>query len=351
MTDATRVLIVAPNWLGDIVMALPSVAAVRRHYAVEHLSVALPRAMAPVVRMIPGLDAVVPLEGGHGGIATDAATLAAGRYDIAILFPNSFRSAWVTHRASIVERWGYGAGFRGWLLTRAIKRPPRGGHHSESYRTLLRKLNISVESDAVTLVVTDAQRARGAALLERYKVTSGASIVVIAPGAAHGHAKQWLPVRFAEVTRRSVMELGRTVVFVGSPDDRPVGRAIESALTQFGHGLSDDGRVVNLIGHTDIPTLIGVLAGCDACVSNDTGAMHLAAALVRPVVAVFGPSDERATAPAGRHTLLTHPVRCRPCLLRDCPIDHRCMTGISTDDVFDALARCLTSDEPKAVSW
>ena len=345
MTDPKRVLIVLPNWLGDIVMALPSVAAARNHFASQHLAVALPRAMTPVVRMLSGLDAVVSLEGGQDGFASDVATLAGRKYDVAILFPNSFRSAWMMYRAGIVERWGYAADFRSLLLTRAVMRPPEGDHHSNYYRTLLRKLKISIEGDVGNLVVTDSQRARATRLLERHKVASGKSIVVMAPGAAHGHAKQWLPERYAEVARRSVTELDQSVVFVGGANDRPAGRAIESFLTKFGHGVSDAGRIVNLIGHTDLTELIGVLADCEACVSNDTGAMHLAAALAKPVVAVFGPSDERVTAPVGRHELLSHPVRCRPCLLRDCPIDHRCMTGISTDDVFSALARRLTSNE------
>lgn len=350
MTDPKRVLIVLPNWLGDIVMALPSVAAARNHFASQHLAVALPRAMTPVVRMLTGLDAVVSLEGGQDGFASDVATLAGRKYDVAVLFPNSFRSAWMTYRAGIMERWGYAADFRRLLLTRAVKRPREGGHHSNYYRTLLGKLKISIEDDNAKLVVTDSQRARAARLLERHRVASSRPIVVMAPGSAHGHAKQWLPERYAEVARRSVIELGQSVVFVGGIDDRPVGRAIESFITEAGHGLSDERRIVNLIGHTDLTELIGILANCEACVSNDTGAMHLAAVLSKPVVAVFGPSDERVTAPIGPHELLSHPVRCRPCLLRDCPIDHRCMIGISTNDVFSALVRCLNSNETKEAS-
>ena len=165
----------------------------------------------------------------------------------------------------------------------------------------------------------------------------------MAPGSAHGHAKQWLPERYAEVARRSVIELGQSVVFVGGIDDRPVGRAIESFITEAGHGLSDERRIVNLIGHTDLTELIGILAKCEACVSNDTGAMHLAAVLTKPVVAVFGPSDERVTAPVGRHELLSHPVRCRPCLLRDCPIDHRCMTSVAVETVLGKAIEMLGS--------
>jgi|TARA_B100001964_G_scaffold220067_1_gene262752 heptosyltransferase-2 len=357
VTEPARLVVVTPSWLGDIVMALPAIVAVRRWQATQHLALALPRAMAPIVRGLHGTDApdaLVLLEGGRAGVADDAAALAAGRYDAAILLPNSFRSAWVAHRAEIPERWGYRADFRAWLLTRAVKRPKRGGHQADYYRSLVRALDVPVldEAENVALVATDAQHARATALLALAKVGVDDPIVAIAPGAGHGHAKQWLADRFAELGRRTGTELGRAVVLVGSPDDRPTGHAIESALAASRTASESSGRdvnLVNLIGRTDLGALVGLLSRCDVCVSNDTGAMHLAAALGRPVVALFGPSDERATAPLEPHELMTHPVRCRPCLLRDCPIDHRCMTGISTDDVFAATARCLTG-APQAVS-
>ena len=230
-------------------------------------------------------------------------------------------------------------------MTRAVRRPSRREcrHQADYYRALVRGLDIPVDPGQATLVATPAQRARAAALLERHHVRTDLPRVVIVAGATNGHAKRWLPERFAELARRVAIELGRTVLLVGSPGDRAAGRAVESALTDFGFDFrsapSNGGRIVNLIGQTDLSELMGVLSGCEVCVSNDTGAMHLASALGVPVVALFGPSDERATAPLGRHEILTRDVRCRPCLLRDCPIDHRCMRGIPTTDVFEAVSR------------
>ena len=345
--ERRRVVIVAPNWLGDIVIALPAVTNIRRHFGTDAVAVAVPQAMAPVFHGIPALDRVVPLQGGRDGIGPDADRLADGQFDVAILFPNSFRSAWVTRRAGIAERWGYRGQLRGWLLTRAVRRPSRRErrHQADYYRALVRGLDVSVDPGQATLVATPAQTARAAALLERHRVTADTPRIAVAPGATNGHAKRWLPERFAGLARRVATELGRTVLLVGSSSDRVAGRAVESALTEFdsdfgfGSAPSNDGRIVNLIGHTDLSELMGVLSGCEVCVSNDTGAMHLASALGVPVVALFGPSDERATAPLGKHEILTHAVRCRPCLLRDCPIDHRCMTGIPTTDVFEAVSR------------
>jgi heptosyltransferase-2 len=133
-------------------------------------------------------------------------------------------------------------------------------------------------------------------------------------------------------------------VLLGSAHDRDAGHAIESSLAALGP-VRSDARLVNLIGRTDLSQLVGTLACCRAVISSDSGAMHLAAALGVPVTAIFGPTDERLTSPVGSHAVLTAPVRCRPCFFRDCPIDHRCMTRISEDRVFHAVAGQLAAGD------
>jgi heptosyltransferase-2 len=157
----------------------------------------------------------------------------------------------------------------------------------------------------------------------------------MAPGAAYGRAKQWPPERFGRLARLLHERRGVVSVVVGSRADRAAG-------DDSGGG----GSVVNLIGQTDLPLLAGVMARCRAFVSNDSGAMHLAAAVGLPVTAIFGSTDERATAPlnsvsapAPPHEILTCDVWCRPCMLRECPIDHRCMTGIDPERVCEAVER------------
>jgi ADP-heptose:LPS heptosyltransferase len=184
----------------------------------------------------------------------------------------------------------------------------------------------------ITLTEDTAQRA--ARLLEREGVVPGTALVGFAPGAAYGHAKRWPPDRVAEVIRRLAAERGAIAVLVGSAGDRDAGREIESALPP-------PTRLVNLIGRTDLRVLAGVLARCAAFVSNDSGAMHLAAGLGVPVTAIFGPTDDRVTSPLGEADVLVHQVFCRPCMLRDCPIDHRCMKGITAAAVFDAVSARL----------
>ncbi len=218
------------------------------------------------------------------------------------------------------------------MLTRAVARPRTELHQSEYYTALVRALGIAVEATAPRIAPTPATAARAGKLLDG--IEAGRLIVGFAPGAAYGHAKRWPPDRVAEVATRLTRERNALCLLVGAGADRDAGRAIESTLPP-------DVRVVNLIGRTDLRLLIGVLARCRAFVSNDSGAMHLAAAAGVPVTAVFGPTNERATAPVGEHDVLLEPVFCRPCMLRECPIDHRCMKRISSDAVFASVTRRL----------
>jgi heptosyltransferase-2 len=336
MSDPRRLLLRAPNWLGDIVMALPAMGMVRRGFSETALSVALPAAFAAVFegRTSAGPVGLVPLE--RPGTRAEIAALRAAGSDATVLFTNSFGSAWIARRAGIPERWGFATSGRRLLLTRAMPRPRKGLHQIEYYCALAAGLGLPRAEDVPSIEPSDRARASAAALLEQAGAAAG-PIVGFAPGAAYGYAKRWPPRYVAQVIR-AVTTRGATAVLVGARNDAEAGTEIESAL---GSAALGPGRVVNLIGRTDLRQLIGVLAGCDAFVTNDSGAMHLAAALGRPVVAMFGPTSERATAPrGGAAQVLTADVFCRPCMMRECPIDHRCMKRITPDLVVEAtLAR------------
>jgi heptosyltransferase-2 len=195
--------------------------------------------------------------------------------------------------------------------------------------------------------VRPATLARADALLTAHGVAGGDGCVGFAPGAAYGHAKRWPPRLVAETIVRLSRESRVQCLLFGAGGDRDSGREIESLLPA-------DVRAVNLIERTDLGQLAGAISRCSAFVSNDSGAMHLAAALGVPVVAIFGPTDERVTSPIGGHArgqlvtpdVLTHSVFCRPCMLRDCPIDHRCMKGITVDAVAAAVGRRLETGRP-----
>ena len=342
MKGESRIVIRAPNWLGDAVLALPAMGAVRRRFPEAHLRIAAPPSVAPLYREVTDIrpDRVVELTGTSREVV---ATLEGGGYDLGILFPNSFRSAWQLKRARVPERWGYPTSMRGWLLTRrsAPGRPRGVQHQSEYYRALVRGLEVPCDDALPHVEVSAPSAERARDLLTQRGIDPAARLVGFAPGAAYGQAKQWPAERVADVAARLVREYDATCLVLGATHDRPVARAIESWLRA--HAPDAAGRVMDLVGRTSLSALAGIAACCRVVVSNDSGAMHLAAALGRPVVALFGPTDERATRPLGDHDVMTEPVFCRPCLLRDCPIDHRCMKRITTDAVFAAIARRLAA--------
>jgi heptosyltransferase-2 len=345
-----RVLVRTPNWLGDIVMALPVFAALRAHFADDVLVAGVPRAFAPVLSAVPAIDQIVPLhrDGRRGwrGLNAEAGELRDGGFDLAVLLPNSFGAAWVARRAGIRERWGFAVQWRRGLLTRAVPRPRQRAplHQVAYYLELVRGLEIDPADPAPRLEASPQMVARARGLLDAAGSDRDRPLVGIAPGASYGYAKRWPPDRYGRLAARLSRELGASVVLLGSAHDRDAGHAIESSLAALGP-VRSDARLVNLIGRTDLSQLVGTLACCRAVISSDSGAMHLAAALGVPVTAIFGPTDERLTSPVGSHAVLTAPVRCRPCFFRDCPIDHRCMTRISEDRVFHAVAGQLAAGD------
>jgi heptosyltransferase-2 len=321
-----RLIVRAPNWLGDAVMALPALEAVRRAYADRTIVLAARPSVAPL------FDEETPAKPDEILVVDDTREgeqLRDAKADAILLLPNSFGSAWAARRAGIGERWGYRADFRGWMLTRAVARPRGHVHHVEYYLSLARGLGIDASATTPRMTPRASTLADADALLARHGVAAGTRIVGFAPGAAYGHAKRWPPDRVAAVIG-GLAGRGVRAVIVGAGADRDTARAIESSLPR---GVA----AVDLVGRTTLRQLIGVVSRCAAFVSNDSGGMHVAAALGVPLTAIFGPTDERVTSPAGGADVIVRDVFCRPCLLRECPIDHRCMKRIDVDSVLRSV--------------
>ncbi len=343
-----HVVVLAPNWLGDAVMALPALGDIRRHFADARLAVAARTSIARLFECVPGVDEIVVLgsesgSSGAGPARDNVGALGDGRFDVAILFPNSFSAAWLARRAGVPERWGYRADLRGPLLTRAVRRPRGKVHYGAYYQNLVRGLDMTAGPLTPRVGVPAASRTAAGRMLEERGWTPGEALVGLAPGAAYGHAKRWLPARFAELVRLVWEQKGAGCVLLGRSADRDAGQDIVAALERSADGRVA-GRLIDLIGATDLLLLLGAMSHCRAVVTNDSGAMHLAAAIGLPVTAIFGPTDERYSSPLTteecaewRVAVLSEPVWCRPCGLRECPIDHRCMTRIPASRVFDAV--------------
>jgi heptosyltransferase II len=340
--DPLTILVIAPNWLGDAVMALPAFADLRRHFSSAHVAVAARPSVAPIYTMVSGVDDVITLPGGGGlrawtGWHKDVDALARGSFDTAILFPNSYGAARIASKAKIPERWGYATDMRAGMLTRAIPKPPGDVHQRAYYQALTTALGIA-EGPPFASIHPNGARARQ--LLREVGLDIDEPFVVFAPGAAYGRAKQWLPERYAELADLVINERGWSVLMVGANVDRSACEDITRRLPKTGTRIN---RLIDFSGKSDLPTLAGILGEAYAVVSNDSGAMHLAGAVGTKVIAVFGPTRERQTSPlssgpdAPAPIVITHDVFCRPCMLRECPIDHRCMRRITAREVLQSI--------------
>jgi len=323
-------VIVAPNWLGDAVMALPAIADVRNARRGASLAVAARASVAPLFALVSGVDDVITLP---------SAALAG--YDTAILLPNSFHSAMIVARAGVRERWGYRTDWRGMLLTRAVDRAPSRVHQIDEYQRLVASLGFPNGSATPRLEISPEVRASGSELLRRAGWDGRTPLVAIAPGAAYGSAKRWPPSAFASLVA-GLAEDGIATVIVGAGADR-------GTVAEVRGEVGGRATVIDVAGQTDIPALAGVLSTCRALMANDSGALHLGAALGLTVVAAFGPTDERLSSPRSlqppasrpQPVVLTHHTWCRPCGLRECPLDHACMLGIPASDALAATRTML----------
>jgi heptosyltransferase-2 len=323
MSDPPRILVRAPNWVGDVVLSLPALRDLRRSFPAARLELLARPWVADLYRAVPEVDAVVESQ----GLAADAGALR-GRFDLGVLLPNSFASALTLFWAGIPERWGYATDARGILLTRSCRVPlrVRGQSQLYYYRAMLEGLGLAVVGPPdASLACPDEWAAQGATLLGDEGPWIGVN-----PGAFYGTAKRWPPERFAAAAALVARRTGAKVAIVGAASERPLGEAIAAQL-----GASS--RV--LCGETTLAGLVGVLKRLRLLLTNDSGPMHLAAALGTPLVAVFGSTDWTETAPVSeRARVVRADTECAPCRLRECPIDHRCMTRV---DAFRVAATAL----------
>jgi heptosyltransferase-2 len=328
-----RLLVRAPNWVGDVVLSLPALRDLRRNFERARVEVLARPWVAELYRAVPEIDDVHET----AGFRPDVDWLR-DRFDTAVLLPNSFGTALQLFLARVPERWGYATDGRGLLLTRSARVPPEIRGHSEVYyyRAMLAGLGLSVSASCdSSLACPPEWREQGREQLG----PAGGGFIGLVPGAAFGSAKRWLPERYAWVANRLSREAGTSVAVLGASGERAVAEEIVSLLRV-------PCRV--LCGETTLGGLLGVLSQLRLVISNDSGPMHLAAALGVPVVAVFGPTDWRETAPRGpRCRLVREEVACAPCKQRECPIDHRCMSRITPDRVLAEARALLEGDQAR----
>ena len=338
----SKVLVRATNWLGDAVMSLPAIRAVRQVFPHAHIAIAARPWVADLYARETSIDRIIPYTGSRLAFA---ARLREERFDGAILLQNAFDAALIAWLARIPERIGYNRDARGLLLTRAIPVPEPGDiprHERFYYLELLRRAGLIERfppTDAIRLEGIEAARESGV----RHLAAMGVALPVIgiSPGAAYGNAKRWLPDRFAEVAR-SFQAVSAGVLVFGSASERPLCEEVAAHLSR------SHIETRNLAGQTTLGEFIDLSSACRLFLTNDSGAMHVASALAVPTVAIFGATDDATTGPTGPLArVVREHAECSPCLLRDCPIDHRCMTRVTAEKVA-AVALELWTHEPKS---
>ena len=336
----TKVLIRGTNWIGDVVMTFPAMAAVRATLPAARITVLVKPWVADLVRMHPAADDVLVYErpgrhDGLGGILRLARDLRQRRFDAAILLQNAIEAAVIARLAGIPVRAGYSTDARGLLLTHPVRLQPRikTVHQSLYYVEMLKALGFASAGTAVSLVPSEAQRRAAQEHLAGLGIAGRRPIVGMAPGAAYGPAKRWFPERFAAVADRLAERYACPVILFGSAGDRAGTEAVRSAART---------SLVDVAGRTTLGDAIALIACCDLFVTNDSGLMHVAGALGVPTVAIFGSTNPETTYPLGDRTVLVRrPVDCSPCLKQECPADFKCMDLVSVDEVLDCSIRLL----------
>lgn len=345
-----RLLVRGPNWIGDAVMCEPALSATRALFPEAEITLLVKPAVAELFTGHPSFDQILTYEdpGAHSGLLgkwTLAKTLQRRHFDMAILFQNAFEAALLAFCAGVPRRYGYATDARSLFLTDPIAVPERHaiGHHVHYYLALLQPLGVDTQVGRPQLYLSEQEARSAEKMFSEVGLGETDFVIGLNPGSTYGSAKRWLPERFAETADRLVRDGGLNgrgsarVVIVGARGEEALGQAIADKM---------EATPLQLAGRTSVRELMAVIKRCRLFVTNDTGPMHIAAALGVPVVAVFGPTDPGMTSPLGDHTTVRHAVDCAPCLLRECPIDHRCMTRVTVEEVYEA-ARCqLRANKP-----
>jgi heptosyltransferase-2 len=342
-----KVFIRSTNWIGDAVMSVAALRELRRLHPDDHLILAARPWVAGLFENQGLVDEIVPIETRPSRFKSFRHTVSVARgCDRAILLQNALGAALVAFAARIPDRAGYRTDGRTLLLTRrAVPRIKRLGRHQMYYyldllyQTSLSPTDYLSEPDfkpdiglvAGTQPLADARR-----LLQENGIGASRPLVGLNPGAFFGSAKRWFPDRYAALADLLIERLGAQILIFGSSQERRLAEEIRN-LMRF--------RPVILAGATGLPSLMALISLCDLFVTNDSGPMHLAAALGTPQIALFGSTDEIATGPHSPKAVVVHKhVECSPCLLRECPLDLRCFERIRVDEVYELAKTTLTHD-------
>lgn len=336
-TEIKRVVVRGTNWAGDSVMTLPALRALRRVLPEAKITLVVRPSAKGIFAGVDFVDDVVVYERRNAfSVFSQIREWRKRRFDLAVLFQNAFEAALIPFLAGVPSRLGYATESRQALLTHPLPLPDwRSSRHEVFYylylvtaleQALYGTSSICESEPDASLGISDVRKTEAENLLRAYGVRGGEPVVVLCPGSVNSRAKRWQAESYAGLADR-LIDSRRQVVLIGSPDEMDVTNEVTSRMRH---------QPFVLTGKTSLDEVTAVLSLVDLVVTNDTGPAHIAAALGRPTLVIFGPTNPLTTRPfAPEAEVLRHPPDCAPCMLRDCPIDHRCMTAITVDEVFE----------------
>jgi heptosyltransferase-2 len=343
MSQPQEILVRGPNWTGDLIMSTPGFRALRSGFPKARLTLHVRPELLPLVNGAPWFDELLPLDSyrkGTAALVREACKLRARRFDLGLCLPDSFSSALLMRLGGVRRIVGYRRNARGVLLHHPVV-PPRadGGRlmiaREQHVLGLVAALGCSTRGTQLELHVTDAEDAEVARKLAEQGARDGDPIALLAPGASYGPSKVWPPAHFARVGD-ALAAAGASVLLVGTPAERKLSRQVVTAMKEAS---------LDLTGELGIGALKALVRRARVLVCNDAGSRHIAVAFGVPCVVVMGPTSlEKTNLNLERVTVLSADVDCRPCYLRECPIDHRCMTRVSAERVARAALPALAAD-------
>ncbi len=338
-----QIIVRLPNWLGDLVMATPLLESLKKKWPHSELTVTCIKQLSEILLYHPYIDHIIPLESSKNlkekiFPKKSLQKLRAKHYDLGILTTNSLSSAWTFFLSHIKKRVGFSTNARSLLLTCKVPFPKqrKSQHLVKTYKSLLVPLDIPIDNTYPHIATLPEEDEAALNLLESKGLPERSQLIGINAGAAYGLTKCWLPERFVSLSKKLLEKKENCIVFFGDKPGQPLVDSICSQLPKE--------RIINLAGKTDIRELVCLIKQCDVFLTNDSGPMHLAAALGIPLVALFGSTSDTLTGPYPWGHVIHKHTSCSPCFLRTCPIDFRCMKQISVEEVYEVLDSKLSNN-------
>jgi heptosyltransferase-2 len=334
-----RVVVRGANWVGDAVMTVAALRELRRVLPSAHITLATRPWAQGIFANTDIVDELLLIDDTRRGVRATLRQISewrARRFDLALLLPNAFEPAFIAAAARVPLRVGYATDGRGFLLTHPLAVPTWRSEQHEVfyYLNLVFQLEHALTGEAqfenrepqFQLQVPVERQAAARELLGRHGALADRPLVVLCPGSTNSRAKRWPSAAYAALADHLLGKAKANVALIGAREELNVTEEVVAQMRR---------RPIVLTGETDLAGTIAVLSIADLLVTNDTGPAHISAALERPTLVIFGPTNPKTTRPfSPTADIIRHPPDCAPCMLRDCPIDHRCMTAITPEEVF-----------------